>query len=144
VQGELGTATFDFDMTIDAVSVVTTVFFVNLYDGANNRLCGFGLNVGGQSAAMLVASVITDAGPTYATKNRVDTFPATGFGHVTLRWTSSPPEISAVVAGHDLGALAAPDCVASQRADVAFGLQTPLSPIVTRMRADNVVYSFAP
>jgi hypothetical protein len=143
VQGDLANAAIDFDVAVDEVTTLTTVVYVNLYDGTNNLLCGLGLNADLQSSAMLVASVV-GAPIGFGTKSRVDTFPIATFGHVAFRWRASPPQISAVIDGHELGSLDAPDCVAAKRAEIAFGVQTPRSPVTARARIDNVVYSFTP
>jgi hypothetical protein len=138
---DVAAADFDFDVAVLTNTQGTTLFYVFLLDSQGNVHCAFGLNAAPPATATLIATKRVDGGGTFISEDRPETFPQ-GFAHVHLTWTSSPPEVRANIAGFDLDPLLTPDCVPSQRVEVAFGPQSPGSPVEASMRFDSIVYAF--
>lgn len=140
--GPMTGAEIEFDIAVEKLSTPATMIYVRLYDTSSALTCAFGLNANVQGIVALVASR-RDEPTGFVSASAIDALKST-FQHVTLRWTSSPPEVYATVGAVTLGPLAAPDCVASANGDLTFGLQRTESPVDAVVRIDNVVYSFKP
>jgi hypothetical protein len=143
-----GGLTLDFDVAVEAATSTSTVFYVvatSPRDGGGVVGCSFGLNVDVQGTAVVYATDqkdLVDGGTGFIESTAQDVL-GPKLQHVTFRWTSGPPKIEATIDQRSFS-ISPPDCARASDFVLAFGLQSPTTPIEARMHIDNVVYAFSP